>query len=123
MVEPRYDELFSLVQTELERSGFLGKLAAGIVLTGGSAKIEGATALAESIFHMPVRIGMPQSLRVGGMDEYLHNPVYATGIGLLMYGKQKLALTGSNSGTRNARYGEGYGEFFGKMKHWFASNF
>lgn len=123
VVEPRYEELFSLVQHELERSGYADQLAAGIVMTGGSAKIDGAVQLAESIFHLPVRIGMPQSLRVGGMDEYLHNPVYATGIGLLMYGKQKLALTGSNSGTRNARHGEGYGEFFGKMKHWFASNF
>ncbi|HET8731555.1 MAG TPA: cell division protein FtsA, partial [Moraxellaceae bacterium] len=57
VVEPRYDELFGLVQQEIEKSGYAGRLAAGVVLTGGSAKIEGATALAESIFHMPVRIG------------------------------------------------------------------
>ena len=101
VVEPRYEELFSLIQMELERSGYGDQLAAGIVLTGGSSKIEGAVQLAESIFHMPVRIGMPKSLRLGGMEDLLQNPIYATSIGLLMYGKQR-TLQGMVA-TRNSR--------------------
>ena len=60
VVEPRYEELFSLVRDELRRSGFEELIAAGIVLTGGSAKMEGAVELAEEVFHVPVRLGIPQ---------------------------------------------------------------
>ena len=63
VVEPRYDELFQLVQAELRRSGFEDLLAAGIVLTGGSSKIEGVVELAEEIFHKPVSLGMPPKRR------------------------------------------------------------
>ena len=63
VVEPRYEELFTLVRDELRRSGFEEAVAAGIVLTGGSAKMEGVVELAEEIFHMPVRLGMPQHAR------------------------------------------------------------
>lgn len=121
VVEPRYDELFSLVQTELERSGFLGKLAAGVVLTGGSAKIEGAVALAESIFHMPVRIGMPQSLRVGGMGEVLRNPIYSTGVGLLLYGKKQWEE--NQSGQPARKQAPGVAEVMQKLRGWLARNF
>lgn len=121
VVEPRYDELFSLVQTELERSGFLGKLAAGVVLTGGSAKIEGAVALAESIFHMPVRIGMPQSLRVGGMGEVLRNPIYSTGVGLLLYGKKQWEE--NQSGQPARKQAAGVAEVMQKVRGWLARNF
>src|SRR5438477_5663841 len=61
LVEPRYDELFGLVREELRRSGFEEVIAAGIVLTGGSAKMEGAIELAEEVFHVPVRVGVPQA--------------------------------------------------------------
>ncbi len=60
VVEPRYEELFQLIREELRRSGFEELIAAGIVLTGGSAKMEGAIELAEEVFHMPVRLGVPQ---------------------------------------------------------------
>ena len=63
VVEPRYDELFTLIQAELRRSGFEELIAAGIVLTGGTSKMEGVVELAEEIFHMPVRLGVPQSVR------------------------------------------------------------
>ncbi|SFG63911.1 cell division protein FtsA [Neptunomonas qingdaonensis] len=86
VVEPRYDELLSMVQAELRRSGFEDLVAAGIVLTGGTAKMEGVVELAEEIFHMPVRLAMPQGVR--GMDDILHNPIFATGIGLLHYASQ-----------------------------------
>lgn len=86
VVEPRYEELFTLVQAELRRSGFEDLVAAGIVLTGGTAKMEGAVELAEEIFHMPVRLAKPQGIR--GMEAQLGNPIYATGIGLLHYARQ-----------------------------------
>ncbi len=87
VVEPRYDELFTLVQAELRRSGFEDLVAAGIVLTGGSSKMEGVVELAEEIFHMPVSLGMPK--HVTGLKDIVRNPVYATGVGLLLYGKQR----------------------------------
>ncbi len=85
VVEPRYEELFTLVQAELRRSGFEDLIAAGIVLTGGTSKMEGAVELAEEIFHMPVRLARPQGVR--GMEDLLSNPIYATGIGLLHYAR------------------------------------
>lgn len=86
VVEPRYDELFTLVQAELRRSGFEDMIAAGIVLTGGTAKMEGAVELAEEIFHMPVRLALPKGVR--GMEDILASPIYATAIGLLQYARQ-----------------------------------
>ncbi len=85
VVEPRYDELFTLIQAELRRSGFEDLVAAGIVLTGGTSKMEGAVELAEEIFHMPVRLALPKGVR--GMGDILNSPIYATGIGLLQYAK------------------------------------
>jgi cell division protein FtsA len=87
VVEPRYDELFTLVQAELRRSGFEDLIAAGIVLTGGSAKIEGVVELAEEIFHMPVRVGKPQG--VTGLTDIVRNPIYSTAVGLLLYGAKQ----------------------------------
>jgi cell division protein FtsA len=84
VVEPRYDELFTLIQAELRRSGFEDLIPSGVVLTGGTAKMEGAVELAEEIFHMPVRIGYPQG--VEGLADIVRNPVYATAVGLLLYG-------------------------------------
>jgi len=86
VVEPRYEELLNLVLQELRRSGFEEECAAGIVLTGGSSKMEGVVELAEEIFHMPVRLGFPQ--HVSGHGELMRNPIHATGVGLLMYGLQ-----------------------------------
>ena len=83
VVEPRYDELFHLIQAELRHSGYADLLAAGIVLTGGTSKMEGVVELAEEIFHMPVRIGMPYE--VSGLVDIVRNPTYSTGVGLLLY--------------------------------------
>ena len=74
VVEPRYDELFTLVQAELQRSGFENMLAAGVVLTGGTSKMEGVAELAEEIFHAPVRIGAPHN--VNGLADIVRNPIY-----------------------------------------------
>ncbi len=86
VVEPRYEELFAMVRQELQRSGYEEVVAAGVVLTGGSSKMEGAVELAEEVFHMPVRLGSPQ--HVTGLGDVVRNPIYATGVGLLLYGRE-----------------------------------
>ena len=86
IVEPRYEELFGLIREELRRSGFEEVIAAGIVLTGGSSKMEGAIELAEEVFHMPVRLGVPQY--VSGLVDVVRNPIYSTGVGLLLYARE-----------------------------------
>ena len=87
VVEPRYEELFQLVREELRRCGFEELIAAGVVLTGGSAKMEGAIELAEEVFHMPVRLGVPQY--VEGLVDVVRNPIHSTGVGLLLYGRKQ----------------------------------
>ena len=87
VIEPRYEELFGLVHAELKRSGYENMIAAGVVLTGGGARMEGATELAEEVFSMPVRLGTPQY--VAGLVEVVRNPIYATSVGLLVHGKRR----------------------------------
>ncbi|MBT8149357.1 MAG: cell division protein FtsA [Pseudomonadales bacterium] len=114
VVEPRYDELFTLVQAELRRSGYEDLIAAGIVLTGGTAKMQGAIELAEEIFHVPVRLGLAQS--VTGLAEASENPVYATAVGLLQYGfrrDEELAAAKAANGNN----------IIGRVKAWFGNYF
>lgn len=94
VVEPRIVELYELVLQELRRSGMEEMIASGIVITGGSSMMRGMIELGEEIFHMPVRLGMPRY--VGGLSEVISNPRYATGVGLVLMGKQQLErqLTG-----------------------------
>ena len=113
VVEPRYDELFTWIQAELRRSGFEDLVAAGIVLTGGAAKMEGVIELAEEIFHMPVSLGSPRN--VAGLKDIVRNPVYATGVGLLLYAKQRE----EESPSRKSR---GRGSFT-RVKKWLSENF
>lgn len=84
VIEPRYEELFMLIQAELRRSGFEELVAAGIVLTGGTSRMEGVVELAEEIFHMPVSIGKPKG--VTGLTDIVKNPIYSTAVGLLLLG-------------------------------------
>ncbi|SFR62927.1 cell division protein FtsA [Thiomicrospira sp. ALE5] len=86
VVEPRYEELFQLIQAELRRSGFESMMAAGVVLTGGSAKVEGAVELAEEVFNMPVRLGIPQDLQ--GLKDEVTDPAFSTTVGLLIYARE-----------------------------------
>jgi len=116
VVEPRYEELFSLVRDELRRSGFEELIAAGIVLTGGSSKMEGAVELAEEIFHVPVRLGVPQY--VEGLADVVRNPIYATAVGLLLYGKEAAEAQADASASKI-----GVSGVFGRMKDWFQGNF
>ena len=84
VVEPRIEELFELIKLDLRRNGYEHLIRSGIVLTGGSSKMEGMIELAEEIFHVPVRLGMPKYL--GGLSEVVKNPIYATGVGLVQFG-------------------------------------
>ncbi|MBU2570103.1 MAG: cell division protein FtsA [Gammaproteobacteria bacterium] len=113
IIEPRYEELMLLVQAELRRSGYEEMIAAGIVVTGGSSKVTGLIELAEEIFHMPVRMGVPQ--HVSGLTDAVKNPVHSTGVGLLLYGKEH---RGSYEGLDVENTG-----FIGKIKKWFQGNF
>jgi cell division protein FtsA len=117
IVEPRYEELFSLVRDELRRSGFEEQVATGIVLTGGTAKMEGAIELAEEVFHMPVRLGVPQ--HVTGLVDVVSNPIHATGVGLLLYAKSMLDQQRSAA----PLLGGGFTNIFERMKNWFQGNF
>ena len=115
VVEPRYEELFSLVLAELKRSGFENMIPAGFVLTGGGAKMEGAIELAEEVFNMPVRLGSPQY--VTGLVDVVRNPIYATGVGLLLFGNAAL-----RSNVHRGRLESTTG-VWERMKNWFHGNF
>lgn len=116
VVEPRYEELFTLVQSELRRSGFEDMIPAGIVITGGSSTMEGVVELAEEIFHMPVRLASPQA--VSGMTEVVNNPIYATGVGLLIHGFRQMDL-----GRAPVLKSEEAPSLLERMKAWFTGHF
>ncbi len=116
VVEPRYEELLSLVHSELRRSGFEDLVAAGVVLTGGSSKMEGVVDLAEEVFHMPVRLGFPQY--VTGLVDVVRNPIHATGVGLLLFGHKN-----QQTNTRSIFNDSTMGSAFQRMKSWFQGSF
>jgi cell division protein FtsA len=113
IIEPRYEELMLLVQAEIRRSGLEELIAAGIVLTGGSSKVMGLIDLAEEIFHMPVRQGLPQ--HVAGLTDVVQNPIYSTGVGLLLYGREH-QMTGGVDENKGLGIWE-------RVKNWFQGNF
>lgn len=116
VIEARYEELFNIVLNELRRSRLEDSIAAGIVLTGGASKIQGAQELAERIFKVPVRIGKPQY--VTGLADIVHNPVYATGVGLLVYGaRQRLSQRDVALNQPSVQ------SVWSRMKSWFQGNF
>ncbi len=115
VVEARYEELFMLVASEIRRSGFEDVIAAGIVLTGGASKVEGAIELAERVFKVPVRLGAPQF--VTGLTEVINNPIYATGVGLLIYGMQQ------RDNQREAIAQSNLKGMWSRMRNWFQGNF
>lgn len=117
VVEPRYAELFALIQAEIRRSGYEDLAPAGIVLTGGASKMEGAVELAEEIFHMPVRLGAPTG--VGGLAEVVRNPIHSTGVGLLIFARD--ALRGDH-GPAPVQF-TGFREMLMRMRSWFEGNF
>lgn len=115
VVEARYEELFTLVAAEIRRSGLEDLIAAGLVITGGASKVEGAAELAERIFRMPVRIGAPQNIT--GLPDISNNPIYATGVGLLIYGMQQRESQNEAIMQGNMK------SLWGRMRGWFQGNF
>ena len=116
-VQPRYEELFGMVQAELRRSGYESLVAAGIVLTGGASRMEGVVELAEEVFHLPVRVGLPQ--HVIGLSDVVSNPIHATGVGLLLYGSKQ-------EGSRSTAAAPGIGAVgsaWERVLHWFKGEF
>ncbi len=116
VIEPRVEELYTLVQAELRRSGFEELLSSGVVITGGSGAMEGMVELGEEVFHMPVRLGLPSYSE--GLSEVIRNPRYSTGVGLLMAGvsqheRQKIEKMQNGS----------FKHVFERMRKWFETNF
>ncbi len=116
VVQARYEEIFEEVQRELQRSGYESLVAAGVVLTGGASRMEGAQPLAEEIFHKMVRVGTPQ--HVGGMVDVVSGEQHATSVGLLLHGASK----GGMQATPGAMAG-GVGNALGRMRGWIERNF
>jgi cell division protein FtsA len=116
VIEPRVEELYSLVQSELRRSGHEDLLSSGIVITGGSSSMQGMVELGEEIFHMPVRLGLPHYQ--GGLSEVVRNPRYATAVGLLLLGvEQQRQHQSAQAGADSVQ------QVFEQMKTWFKRNF
>jgi len=116
VIEPRITELYELVRNELHRSRMGNAIASGIVITGGSSMMKGMINLGETVFNMPVRIGVPRD--VDGLLQVVENPRYATGIGLLKIGRDDLE--------KQLNYklnGNSVSQIFKKMKMWFQGNF
>lgn len=119
ILEPRVEEIFTLVNREIVKSGFEDVIASGVVITGGSTILEGMVELAEQIFNLPVRRGVPQN--IGGLVDVVNSPVYATGVGLVIYGSRHLENVTHFPSTQSddnlfrkvsRRMKEWFGEFF-----------
>jgi cell division protein FtsA len=115
VVQARYEELFALVLAEIRRSGFEDLISAGIVITGGASKIQGGMELAETIFQVPVRLGLPQN--VEGLVDVRQDPSFSTGVGLLLYGLQQQGTSYRFSPMKNTA------SVWERMKSWFQGNF
>lgn len=106
IIEPRVEEILTLVQNEVVKMGFADLIASGIILTGGSAILEGMPELAEQIFNLPVRRGVP--IGIGGLVDLVNSPMYSTGVGLILYGTQN---------QDQSRFKVGEGNVFKKVTH------
>ena len=112
ILEPRMEEIFTLIKREVFRSGMENVITSGIVLTGGSSLLEGVTEIAESVFELPTRLGTPRG--ISGLTDVVNNPMYATGVGLVLYGarnqpKKKFRIRDTNI----------FNRVMIRMKRWF----
>jgi cell division protein FtsA len=116
IIEPRMEEILKLAYKEIVKSGYEDILAAGIVLTGGTSIMEGVTELAEHVFNMPVRRSCPTG--VGGLADIVNSPIYATGVGLVLYGSKNLSRDAVRRGEGNI-----FSKTIKKIKKWFLEFF
>lgn len=116
IIEPRVEEMFSLVHQEIQRTGYEDLLASGVVITGGATLLDGMPELAEDILGLPVRLGVPQG--IGGLVDVVRNPMYATGVGLVLYGCEHAEHRYFKVREENV-----YGKVRSRMSHWFRELF
>jgi len=120
IIHQRTDEIFDLVQRQIGRAGYSGKLSAGVVLTGGGAAVDGILELASDVFASAVRVGAPSDT-IGGLLEKVSTPRYATAVGLTLYGAHRAALGGASGGggsRRPARTGPGVDKIAQRVRNW-----
>ncbi len=117
IIQPRVEEIFTLVARELTKSGFADAATAGVVVTGGSSIMEGVPELAEAVFDQPVRRGVPAA--VGGLADIVRSPIYATGVGLALYGARRQSSGAPpldpNDGAFLTRIGRRVAGWFGEI--------
>lgn len=112
ILEPRMEEIFTLINREIYRAGMENIIPSGVVLTGGSALLDGGAEIAESIFNLPTRLGRP--LGINGLVDVVNNPMYATGVGLVLYGARN--HTEKKFRIRDANI---FNRLMTRMKRWF----
>jgi len=112
ILEPRVEEIFSLIKREIYRAEMENLIVSGMVLTGGSALLDEVTEIAESIFELPTRLGKP--IEISGLVDVVNNPMYATGVGLVLYGAR-------NQTTKKFRIRDVniFNRIMTRMKKWF----
>jgi cell division protein FtsA len=112
ILEPRMEEIFTLVKREIYRAGMEPFVNSGMVVTGGSSLLEGLCEVAESVFNLPTRLGKPQG--ISGLVDVVNNPMYATGVGLVLFGAR-------NQGNRKFRIRDSniFNRVMTRMKRWF----
>ena len=116
VIEPRIEELYTLVQSELRRSGFEELLSSGVVITGGTSILQGMAELGEEVFHLPCRVGAPSYM--GGLADVVRSPRYSTAVGLLMHGRdQRMRAEAARAQVKGIT---GVAE---RMRQWFKANF
>ncbi len=115
MLEPRFRELFELAMEEIRRPGLEDQIAAGLVITDGTAKMAGAMEVAEDIFQMPVRIGKP--IGMVGLTDYVDDPSFATAVGLLQYGRTMQSMNAQKSKS------DGDVNWWSRITKWFQGEF
>jgi cell division protein FtsA len=113
ILEPRLEEIFSLIYGDLVRSGHQDTIRSGVIVTGGSAELQGVTEMAEQIFNTPARVGYPQG--IGGLVEVVNKPMYATAVGLIIYGSKHL----KKAKKFRIRDSNIFNRVMGRMKKWF----
>jgi cell division protein FtsA len=116
IIEPRLDEIFQLIRREIAKSGYEGSLASGAVMTGGSTLLPGMVEMAEDAFGMPTRLGVP--IDVGGLIDVISSPIYATGVGLVLYGMKR-----QEKNFFRIREDNIFGKVRGRMVDWFSEFF
>ncbi|MBL7073891.1 cell division protein FtsA [candidate division KSB1 bacterium] len=117
IIQPRVEEILEIALKELKKSDYFDLLTSGVVITGGSALLEGTAEVAENVFNLPVKIGVPRGIK--GLKEAVQNPIFATGVGLVLYGKGHLGNGYPFQGDR----GRFLGRIFKHMKTWFVNFF